>query len=329
MKATAIAHANIALVKYWGKRDQALNLPAVGSISATLGDLFTRTRVSFEKELETDILFLGGTRAGPAAERRVSAFLDLIREMADVRMPARVVSENNFPAGTGLASSASAFASIALAASRAASLVLPAAELSELARRGSGSAARSVFGGFVEMKAGRKPDGRDTVAVPLVQESYWKISFLVVLSSRDPKEIGSREGMLHTARSSPYYRAWIASSMEDLEGMRRAIISRDLEQLGTIAEHSSMKMHALALSSRPAILYWEGTTVTVIRAIRDLRKSGVPVYFTIDAGPEVVALCEPEWADHVRIALEGIPGVRKILVTGLGPGARCLEEEAG
>lgn len=328
MKATAVAHANIALVKYWGKRDEALNLPVAGSISATLLDLSTCTSVIFEEELENDVLMLNGQRASPRAERRVSGFLDLIRERAKIRLPARVVSENSFPAGTGLASSASAFASIALAGIRAASLTLSPAKLSELARRGSGSAARSIFGGFVEMKAGRESDGSDAVAAPLADEGYWPISLIVVLSSTDPKEMGSSEGMIHSARTSPYYGAWIESSARDLEETHQAIIARDLERLGTVAEHSSLKMHALTLSARPAIVYWEGTTVTVIRAVRELRKRGVPVYFSIDAGPQVTLLCESGSTESVKSALEGIPGVQGVLVSALGPGARCLEEES-
>jgi diphosphomevalonate decarboxylase len=326
-RATAIAHSNIALVKYWGKRDQALNLPAVGSISATLQDLVTRTRVTFSRSLESDILILNGRRAGEQAERRVSAFLDLVRERAHVDVRARIESENNFPESTGLASSASAFASIALAASRAASLPLSPERLSELARRGSGSAARSVFGGFVEMQPGSEPDGSDAVAAPLVDEAYWPLSFVVVITSAGPKETGSTEGMIHSARTSPYYSAWVETSAQDLEEMRSAIYARDLERLGTVAEHSCLKMHALALSARPGLLYWEGATVAIMRAVRELRERGVQVYFSIDAGPQVMLLCEPGSTASAMAALAGIPGVKKILASTLGPGAQCVEGE--
>lgn len=325
MKTTAIAHTNIALVKYWGKRDPALNLPATGSISLTLKELFTRTTVEFSADLAQDELILNGERANPRDEQRTSKFLDLIRVQAGIAIFARVTSENNFPTGAGLASSASGFAALALAAAHAAGLNLSPAQLSELARRGSGSAARSIFGGFVEMKAGARPDGSDAVAVQLHDETWWPLEMLILITSAAEKEIGSTAGMNRTAQTSPYYPAWVASSVEDLVAIRSAIDRRDFQQLGEIAEFSCFKMHGLALSARPAILYWNPLTVELIHAVRGLRQKGIPAYVTIDAGPQVKVICLPQYSEQIRTTLEAISGIQKIIKTSPGPGVKIVE----
>lgn len=325
MKTTAIAHTNIALVKYWGKRDPALNLPATGSISLTLKELFTRTTVEFSADLAQDELILNGERANPRDEQRTSKFLDLIRVQAGIATFARVTSENNFPTGAGLASSASGFAALALAAAHAAGLNLSPAQLSELARRGSGSAARSIFGGFVEMKAGARPDGSDAVAVQLHDETWWPLEMLILITSAAEKEIGSTAGMNRTAQTSPYYPAWVASSVEDLVAIRSAIDRRDFQQLGEIAEFSCFKMHGLALSARPAILYWNPLTVELIHAVRGLRQKGIPAYVTIDAGPQVKVICLPQYSEQIRTTLEAISGIQKIIKTSPGPGVKIVE----
>jgi diphosphomevalonate decarboxylase len=327
MKTTAIAHANIALVKYWGKRDETLNLPAAGSISITLRDLFTKTSVEFRENLKNDILILNGERANPKQESRSSKFLDLIRKMADTRIFAEITSENNFPTGAGLASSASGFAALAVAASHAAGLSLPPARLSELSRRGSGSAARSIFGGFVEMKKGEKADGSDSVAFQLYDEHYWPLDMLILITSAAEKEIGSTEGMNLTAETSPYYRSWVTSSPADLEAMREAITWKDFQQLGEISEYSCFKMHGLALSARPGLLYWNQLTVTLIHEIRRLRRQGIPAYVTIDAGPQVKVICLPEYSEQIRQELSQIPGIGNIFKTSTGPGAKISKEE--
>ncbi|RMF54452.1 MAG: diphosphomevalonate decarboxylase, partial [Calditrichaeota bacterium] len=216
MKATAIAHANIALVKYWGKRDIKLNLPAVGSISMTLRDLFTQSSIFFSEEFSEDILILNGQPAGEVERRRVSSFLDIFRDLSGVRMCAKVESHNNFPTGAGLASSASGFAALTIAASAALGLELSSEKLSILARQGSGSAARSIYGGFVEMKKGELPDGSDAYAIQLYDENYWNLDMLILITSEEEKEISSTRGMKLTAETSPYYSAWVQSSEDDL-----------------------------------------------------------------------------------------------------------------
>lgn len=324
LKKTAIAHPNIALVKYWGKRDERLNLPAVGSISITLADLWTETTVAYEEGRTADTLILNGAPARAEQTRRVSGFLDLVRDLTGTSRFAHVESRNNFPTGAGLASSASAFASLALAATRAPGLKLTSDRLSELARRGSGSAARSIFGGFVEMKMGTQPDGSDAVAMPLAEADFWDLTWLIIITTEQEKSTGSTDGMRQSEQTSPYYQQWIDTSPGDLDDMRTAILQRDFTRMGEIMEHSCLKMHALTLSSRPPLLYWNETTVAIMHAIQHLRREGVPVYYTIDAGPQVKALCPPEYADQITAKLEPLTGVKRIIRTKPGPPARIV-----
>jgi len=184
---TAHAGTNIALVKYWGKRDTALNLPAAGSLSLTLADLGSETTVRFATDAADsdgrDRVLLSGKPADERFAGRVRKFLDLVRQRAGLELRAEVATENSVPTAAGLASSAAGFAALALAASRAAGLHLSSAELSELARRGSGSAARSIFGGFVEMSAGIRSDGGDAVAQPLLDPKAWDVRLCVAITA--------------------------------------------------------------------------------------------------------------------------------------------------
>lgn len=319
-RASARARANFALVKYWGKADARLNVPAVGSISITLDALWSDTAVEFDPRLAVDELVLdGGQRADQLA--KVSACLDLVRERARVSTRARVVSANNFPTGAGLASSASGFAALVTAAAGALGLELAPRELSVLARRGSGSAARSVFGGFVEMHAGRAADGGDSFAEPLLDRDAWPLEVAIAVTATGEKEVGSRSGMERSADSSPYYSAWVATQDSDLAAARTAIRARDFAMLADVAERNCLKMHAAAIAATPPLLYWNGATVECVHAIRRLRAAGVPVFFTIDAGPQVKAICLPDARARVEAALRAVPGVLDILSSRLGPGA--------
>ncbi len=325
-KSTAIAHANIALVKYWGKRDHNLNLPAVGSISVTLDGLHSKTTVELAPEASADQFILNGREANEKQAARTSAFIDKIRRMSGSDKRVRVISDNNFPTGAGLASSASGFAALTLAATRAFNLRLAADLLSGLAREGSGSAARSIFGGYVEMEIGTESDGRDAVAKPLFPSEHWPLRLLILITSEAEKKIGSTEGMNLTARTSPYYDTWIHSSLEDLQNMRDAIAARDFQQMGEIAEFSCLKMHGLAMSANPGLIYWNEVTIELIHAVRNLRSQGIPAYFTIDAGPQVKVICQPEDVAVIREKLSQMDGVINILESGLGPKAYIIGE---
>lgn len=321
--ATARAHSNIALVKYWGKRRARLNLPAVGSISVTLADLHTETEVRFEPELETDHIRLDGHETAKS-NARMSAFLDLVRARAGISLRAHVHSRNNFPTGAGLASSASGFAALALAASHAAGLELSLSELSILARQGSGSAARSLFGGFAQMHRGEQNDGLDAYAEPLLDAQDWPLGVVIAITETASKKIDSTQGMQSTAVNSPYYDAWVNTSPNDLSDMRAAIMARDFSKVGELTEFSCLKMHGLMLSARPGLLYWNPATVAAILRVQQLRSEGLQVYFTIDAGPQVKALCLP--ADMPRVARElaAVPGVQTVRSSALGPPAHLI-----
>ena len=319
--ASAVAHSNIALIKYWGKRDTRLNLPAVGSISVTLKALQTNTIVTFDDTLDSDQFFLAGERVTGNKQIRVSKFLDLVRELADFSGYAKVDSENNFPTGAGLASSASAFAALALASTNALGINLSSTELSVLARRGSGSAARSVFGGFAEMRLGKLPDGSDAHAYQLKGEKFWDLRIMIAITTEKEKKHSSTDGMKNSAKTSSFYDSWIESSHIDLEKMRKAITEKDFQKLGELSESSCLKMHSVMLSSRPALIYWNKVTMDVIHMTEQLRREGIPVYFTIDAGPQVKLLTLPEYQDNVTEALKSIPGIKRIMTSQLGPGA--------
>lgn len=326
MQATAIAHPNIALVKYWGKRNVELNLPAAGSISLTLGGLETETTVEFVDGLDYDTLRLDGdaVKSGSARDR-VERFLDLVRERAGITMGAHVESRNNFPTAAGLASSASGFAALAKAAVVASGIEMEESELSALARRGSGSAARSMFGGFVEMMPGQKEDGTDAFARQLAKPTHWNIRCLVAETAEGEKRVGSTEGMLHTERTSPYYDSWLDQVPEDIEAGRRAIEERDFEKLGDIAVTNAMRMHASALAADPPLLYWNGTTVELIQRLLAERRSGAELFFTIDAGPHVKVFCTPDSESDVVDLLDDFDGVLDIHEAYPGGGARLVD----
>jgi diphosphomevalonate decarboxylase len=213
-----------------------------------------------------------------------------------------------------------------VAACAAAGVEATPQELSILARRGSGSAARSIFGGFVEMYAGVEPDGSDAFAAPILEAAEWPLSVVVAITSSESKSVSSTAGMTSTAASSPFYPAWTDTAEQDLRDMRGAIAARDFAKVGELAEYSCLKMHALMMTTRPALMYWNAGTVAAIHAVRELRAGGIPVYFTIDAGPQVKALCDPADAPAVAEALAGIAGVQATRTSGLGRGAHLLGE---
>lgn len=324
--AAAEAHPNIALVKYWGKRDRARNLPAVPSLSITLGAMWTRTSVCFDPDAAADSLILNGEPA-PRELERTRPTLDRLRALAGRDFPAKVESGNNFPTAAGLASSASGFAALVVAGAGALGLDPGGEHLSELARRGSGSAARSIFGGFVVMAKGEREDGTDAVARPLLESAAWPLEVVVAVTDPGPKDVSSTDGMQHTAATSDFHRAWIEGADSDLEAARMAVETRDFERLAATSEASCLKMHALALSARPGLMYWNGTTVEGIRRIRQLRADGVPVLFTVDAGPQIKAVCLPGYGETVAAALAAMSGVHSTLVSGLGEGARIIAPE--
>jgi len=313
--ATGVACANIALIKYWGNRDQELNLPSNGSISMNLAGLETRTTVSFDPDLASDQLSINVQPATPSALARVRVFLDRVRALAGITHFASVVSANNFPTGAGIASSASAFAALSLAATHAARLELAESDLSRLARLGSGSACRSIPGGFVEWRAGE--DDQDSFAYSIAPPDHWDLVDCIAVLSENPKQTSSLEGHA-LADSSPLQAARVADAPRRLEVCRRALQERDFMRLSEIVELDSNLMHAVMLTSTPRLIYWLPATLTILQEVGDWRRDGLPVCYTVDAGPNVHVLCAA--ADVIQIAdrLLHIPGVSHVLKASVG-----------
>ncbi len=318
MRAAAIAQPNIALIKYWGKRDVQRNLPAVGSISITLNDLFTEMRVEFDERAVADSLSVNGS-ADEAMLPRLSACLDVV--VGELRSRARIVSRCNFPIAAGLASSASAFAALSVAAAAASGRSLDTQVLANLAGRCSGSAARSLYGGFVELEC----RDQDIAVRRLCDSDDWPLSVVIAVTETGPKPVGSTEAMEISRKTSPFYSSWVERQDEDLSAARVAIIDRDFEKLAAVAEHNCLKMHSMMWASRPPTVFWNSATMRCLETIRTLQRDGVAVFFTIDAGPQVKAICLPEQVESVRTSLASTEGVIDVMVTGLGEAARLLD----
>ena len=322
--ARAQAQPNIALIKYWGKADIAANLPAVPSLSITLDAIWTRTRVTFDHHLKADEFSLN-KQVQVQGLSRVSACLDRFRAKANTQDFAKVESESNFPTAAGLASSASGFAALVFAANEALGLGLSKRLLSRWARRGSGSAARSIFSGFVEMPTDASGDVRE--AKPLLAAEEWPLFVVIAITATEAKKIGSTEGMQRTAKTSPFYQPWVKTSHADFDRGKNAVLSKDFAGLARISEHSCLKMHGLALSADPGLLYWNPTTVACLQEIRQLQAQGLEVFFTMDAGPQVKAVCTASAVDRVEKSLSRVPGVQSVITSHLGAGARLLQDD--
>ena len=313
--AQAVASPNIAFIKYWGNANDERRIPSNASLSMTLGGLKTTTRVTFDSTYTEDSLCIDERPADRGASDRVSAHLDLIRSLSKETRFAHVESENNFPTGAGIASSASAFAALTLAAASAAGLDLDTARLSRIARRGSGSAARSLLGGYVKLLAGNQDE--DCFAVEVAPPSHWHLIDVIAVTDGQHKKTGSSLGH-QSAASSPLQTARVLDAPRRINDCCEAIRRKDFPALAEIAEHDSNLMHAVMLTSRPPLIYWRPTTVAVMERIRILREDGLAVFYTVDAGPNVHCICTPEAEPEVKKQLLHIPGVRHILTASTG-----------
>jgi diphosphomevalonate decarboxylase len=321
-KATAVANPNIAFIKYWGRIDQDLNLPANPSLSMNLGTLATVTTVEFCPDLALDAVMIDNEPATGQALARVVMHLERVRAMAGVENRARVISRNGFPAGAGLASSASAFAALSLAATKAVSLELDEAALSRLARMASGSACRSVPGGFSLWQGNTH---ESSFARQVASPQHWDLHDVVAIVSCEHKAVSSYEG--HTsASSSPFFGARLAAVPALLGAVRAGIAERSLRAMGPAVEADALAMHAVMMTCEPGLLYWAPSTVTVLHAVRAWREEGLPVYFTMDAGPNVHCLCEPADVPEVKGRLRNLDGVLDVLSSGPGGKVRLVED---
>ena len=313
--ATAIAHPNIALVKYWGKQSGPGNLPATPSVSITLAGLTTTTRVAVAGR---DSLCINGE---VRQDSKVENLLDAMRTAFGVP-PLAIETRNDFPTGAGLASSASGFAALVTAIDGEFDLGLTLRERSAWARQGSASAARSIFGGFATLAA---EDGTFSGAELLAKDA-WPLEVVIAVTDEAPKPVSSSEGMERSRTTSPFYDGWCRSTEADFKTACEAVAERDFESLAEVAEHSCLKLHALMMSSRPALLYWNQATVAAIDTIRRLGDAGTPVFYTIDAGPQVKAVCAPGQGGPVAALLARSPGVLRVVRGGLGDGARLADD---
>ena len=319
--ATAQANPNIAFIKYWGNRDNTLRLPSNGSISMNLDGLYTRTTVSFQPSLPYDELIINGHEVMGHGLDRIAYILDIIRGMANIHARAEVMSENNFPSGAGIASSASAFAALALAGSTAAGLNLSEPELSRLARRGSGSASRSIPGGFVEWQAGTSEE--DSFAFTIAGPDHWDLMDCVAIVSAAHKKTGSTEG--HSiAPTSQLQAARVADAPRRLEICHRAILERDFDAFAAIVELDSDMMHAVMMTSTPSLHYWKPASLEVMHCVRGWRAEGMQVCYTVDAGPNVHVICLEDQSQVVEQKLREIPGVQNVLVARPGGAAQVV-----
>lgn len=320
-RALVIAHSNIALAKYWGKADVARNLPAVPSLSLTLDNLRTVTRVSFEPALRADVAWLDGKEASGRPLERVSTLLSRVRELSGATSYARVESLNDFPTAAGLASSASGFAALALAATRALGLDWSLETVSALARASSASAARSLFGGYAILGTAAEHAER------LASASDLPLVMLVAVTATGPKSVSSTDGMTHTAATSPYYKAWVEQAPAVFEEVKSAVLARDFGRLGQAVEHSALMMHASMMAANPAIIYFSPVSIAVIARVREIRAEGVLAFITMDAGPHVKVLTSPERAQYVEAALLSVPGVQRVIACEPGPDAQVMDAD--
>jgi diphosphomevalonate decarboxylase len=317
----ATACANIALAKYWGKIDEELNLPSVPSISITLDALVTETSVTLDAALDRDVVVLDGTTRVDGDATRAVEMLDRMRARTGSKEFARVETANRFPTASGLASSASGFAALATAAARAYGSDMKLPDLSAMARRSSASAARSLYGGFVELPAGLHGD--DSLAArPLAAVDHWDVAVVIALATNARKKTGSRDGMLETARTSPYYEAWLQVAPLYAHEVREGVLARDLERVGRAMEGSTYAMHASAWAARPAVRYATSATMTLLDVVDELRATGTLAYATMDAGPHVKVLCAVADAASVSAALERSGATVEVRIARPGPGVQ-------
>ncbi len=313
--ATATAHANIALAKYWGKADTVKNMPAVPSLSLTLDALKTVTTVQFDATLTQDSVSLDAKEISGKPLQRVQQLLDRVRAEAELTLKARVDSSNSFPTAAGLASSASGFAALAIAARAAAGLPWDLSIASALARRSSASAARSVYGGYAALELGEE------AAVRVVDGEHFPLVLLVAVTESGPKAIGSTEAMQHTRKTSPYYPAWLEHAPKLHAQMLKAVRAADLSSLGPLMEQSCLMMHASMLAAAPAVAYWRPASLAAMQTVRGLRQEGIAAYFTMDAGPHVKVVTEEQSLARVQEELSRTEGVNEVIVCRPGPDA--------
>ncbi|MCM2139989.1 diphosphomevalonate decarboxylase [Vagococcus fluvialis] len=319
------AHTNIALIKYWGKRNDELFLPMNSSLSLTLDAFYTDTEVVLDSDFTSDTFFLNDVKQDEKETEKITKFLNLFRNEVNMKTKACVKSYNHVPTAAGLASSASAFSALAGAMNQASGLNLDSKTLSTYARRGSGSATRSIYGGFVEWYMGEDDLSETSHAIP-VDDASWDIGMIVIAVNTGRKKLSSRVGMKQTIATSPFYSSWVETATSDLTKMKDAIKQKDFITLGEITESNGMKMHATMLGAFPPISYWEPDSVKAIQTVKEIRGMGIPCYVTMDAGPNVKVLCKASDMAKIEELLLKEFKREQIIPTTVGEGIKLLSD---
>jgi len=320
MKATAVAPSNIAFIKYWGKRDEGLRIPMNGSISMNLSNLLTTTTVEFSPNFKKDVIIVNNKQEVNEGIR-VIKHLDMVRSLANIKYKAKVVTKNNFPTSTGLSSSASGFAALTLAASNAASLNLSEKVLSILARQASGAACRSIPDGFVEWLDGDRNE--TSYAVSLFPPNYWDIVDVVVIVSKNKKEVSTTEGQ-RLANSSPFFPVRLARIKDKIKLIKKYMQEKNFPLFGELVEQEALELHAIMLTSTPPLIYWLPATISVMHAVQKWRNEGLEVYFTVNTGQNIHILCKKKDIKQVVKRAEQIREVRKTIINFPSQGARLI-----
>lgn len=302
MSGKARAHTNIALIKYWGKADEALIIPMNNSLSVTLDKFYTETKVTFSPEYTEDTLVLNGEEVVGEQSKKIHQFMNLVRERSQTSDYAYIESVNYVPTAAGLASSASAFAALAAACNEALNLNMSNKDLSRLARRGSGSASRSIFGGFAEWQKGH--DDETSYAQSIDAHGWEKdLSMIFVVINNQSKKVSSRSGMSHTRETSRFYQYWLDYVDQDIASVKEAIRNKDFKHLGEVIEENGLRMHTTNLGAQPPFTYLVPESYKVMDIVHQCREAGYPCYFTMDAGPNVKILVEKKNQQFIIDAL--------------------------
>ena len=318
--ATAIAHPNFALIKYWGKSNVNGNIPAMSSLAITLDSMISETTVSFPDDLKKDTWILNGLEQSSLGQIQLPC--NYLKKISPIDQPCLIESKNNFPTAAGLASSASGVASLVSALDNALETKLSNQQMIEVAMLGSGSAARSLFSGFVLLDVAENKVTCETI----LEVEEWPLNVIVCVTSTNRKTMSSRQGMEISRKTSPIYSDWVSNHQEDMEVALQAIAAKNFDQLGKIAEQNCLKMHQVMKTSKPSIDYWNLATHACVDNVKDMQRKGIPVFFTIDAGPQVKIICEPDVSKEVVSLIEKVSGVQSIIESHLGKGARIIHE---
>ena len=321
-EATARAHPNIAFIKYWGNQDEQLRIPVNSSLSMNLDGLYTETTVLWDNNLVQDSLFINGAEQGGDTLKRVQNHLDALRtHIREIDGYAKVISQNNFPMGVGIASSASSFAALTLAAVSASSQRIPENTLSSLARLGSGSASRSIPTGFVEWHRGSSHE--TSYAESIANPEFWDLVDVIAVVSNTHKKVGSTEGH-QSANTSDLQEARVANAEKRLNECKEALLKKDFHSFASVVEEDSNLMHSVMMTSKPPLFYWQPTSIELMHLIPEWRREGLDVCYTLDAGPNVHCICNRIHAEEVSKRVKNISGVLDVKSAGAGRGAYLL-----